>query len=68
MAHWIEATAEHKKHTLRLNSDAIAFFVQTEKDGPTHIHFVGSHFSAGNPDLLVLEAPDELMARIVRPR
>jgi hypothetical protein len=68
MAHWIDATAEHNRRPLKINADAIAFIIRTEKDGPTHVHFMGSNFAAGKPDLLVLETPEELVSRIQRPR
>ncbi len=68
MAHWIDATAEHKKRPIKLNADTIAYLVQEEKDGPTHVHFAGSDFSLGKPDLLVLEAPDVLLARLEKRR
>ena len=68
MAHWIEATAEHNRRPVRVNADAIAYIVQEHIDGPTHVHFVGSDFTSGKPDLLVVEKPDVLIARIERPR
>jgi hypothetical protein len=68
MAHWIEATAEHNRRRVRINADAIAYIVQEHIDGPTHVHFVGSDFASGKPDLLVIEKPDVLIARIERPR
>ncbi len=67
MAHWIDATAEHKKRAIKINADAIAYLVQ-EKDGPTHVYFIGSNFASGKPDLLVLESPKVLVARIEKPR
>lgn len=67
MAHWIEATAEHNKRPIRINADTIAYLVQELADGPTHVHFIGSNFSSGKPDLLVLETPDELVSRVQRP-
>lgn len=68
MAHWIDATAEHKKRQVKINADAIAYLVQEEKDGPTHVHFVGSSYTSGKPDLLVLETPEILLARIEKSR
>ena len=67
MAHWIEATAEHNKRPLKINADTIAYIVQEHNGGPTSVHIVGSDFASGKPDLLVLEKPDVLMARIQRP-
>jgi hypothetical protein len=67
MTHWIEATAEHNRRPVRINADAIAYFVQEQQDGPTHVHFVGSNFTSGKPDLLVLETPEVLLSRIERP-
>ena len=68
MAHWIDATAEHKKRPVKINADSIAFLYREEKDGPTHVHFVGSSFTSGKPDLLVLEAPEVLLARVEKSR
>lgn len=68
MAHWIEATAEHNRRPVRINTDAIAYLVQEHVDGPTHVHFIGSNFTSGKPDLLVIETPDVLTSRIERPR
>lgn len=68
MSHSIEATAEHHRRPVRINADGIAFIVQEYVDGPTHVHFVGSDFTSGKPDLLVIEKPDVLIARIERPR
>ena len=67
MTHWIEATAEHNRRPVRINADAIAYLVREHTDGPTHVHFVGSSFTSGKPDLLVLETPDQLLKRIERP-
>ncbi len=64
MAHWIDATAEHNKRPVKINADTVAYLVQELRDGPTHIHFVGSAFTSGKPDLLVLEEPDVLLARM----
>ena len=67
MPHWIEATAEHNRRPVKINAATIAYVVQELMDGPTHIQFVGSNFTSGKPDLMVLEAPDVLMSRIQRP-
>lgn len=67
MAHWIEATAEHNRRPVRINTDAIAYLVQEQLDGPTHVHFLGSNCNSSKPDLLVLETPDTLLSRIERP-
>jgi hypothetical protein len=67
MAHWIEATAEHNRRPVRINADTIAYLAQEHADGPTHLHFVGSNFTSGKPDLLVVETPDILLSRIERP-
>ena len=67
MAHWIEATAEHNRRPIRINADAIAYLIQDQASGPTHVHFVGSDFTNGKPDLLVLETPEDLIARVQRP-
>ncbi len=48
MAHWIEATAEHNRRPVRINAEAIAYLVQEQPDGPTHVRFVGSDYAA-NP-------------------
>lgn len=66
MTHWIEATAEHNRRPVKINADTIAYVVQELKDGPTHIHFIGSNFTSGKPDLMVIEAPDVLLSRIQR--
>jgi len=68
MAHWIEATTEHKKRSVKINADAIGYLVQDEPNGLTHIHFICSNFASSKPDLLVLEAPDVLISRMERPR
>jgi hypothetical protein len=68
MAHWIDATAEHMKRRVKINADNIAYLVRDEKDGPTHVHFVGSNYASGKPDLLVLETPEVLLARLEMPR
>lgn len=68
MAHWIEATAEHNRRPVRINAEAIAYLVQEQPDGPTHVRFVGSDYASGKPDLLVLETPEQLVTRIERPR
>ena len=68
MAHWIKATAEHNRRPVNINADAIAYLVQEQLDGPTHVHFLGSNFTSGKPDLLVTETPDDLVTRIERPR
>jgi hypothetical protein len=67
MAHWIDATAEHNKRPVKINAESIAYISQELNDGPTHLHFIGSDFSSGKPDLLVLETPDVLLARMERP-
>lgn len=68
MPHWIEATDEHKGRSIKINADAIAYLMQIEGGGLTSIHLIGSNQTFGKPDLLVLETPEELMARIERPR
>ena len=68
MAHWINATAEHKKRPVKINADNIAYLIREEREGPTHVHFVGSSSASGKPDLLVLEEPDQLLARMQRAR
>jgi hypothetical protein len=68
MAHWIDATSEHKKRQVKINADAIGYMVQDEPNGLTHIHFLGSNYSSGKPDLLVVEAPDVLISRMERPQ
>lgn len=68
MAHWIDATAEHKKRPVKINADSIAYLVQEEKDGPTHVHFVGSNYTSGKPDLLILEPPEVVVARMEKSR
>lgn len=68
MVHWIAATSEHKKRAVKINADAIGYMVQDEPNGLTHIHFLGSNYSSGKPDLLVVEAPDVLMSRMERPQ
>jgi hypothetical protein len=68
VAHWIEATAEQNRRPVRINADAIAYLVQEQVDGPTHVHFLDSNFTSGKPDLLVMETPDDLVARIERPQ
>ncbi len=68
MVHWIDATAEHNKRPVKVNADAIAYLVREDRNGPTHIRFMGSNFASGKPDLLVLEEPDVLLSRMERPR
>jgi hypothetical protein len=68
MAHWIDATEDHKERPIKINADSIAYLMQIEGGGLTSIHFIGSNHASGKPDLLVLETPEELMARIERPR
>lgn len=68
MAHWIDATAEHKKRPIKINADAIAYLLQEDKDGLTQVHFIGSNFASGKPDLLVLEPPEVLVTRIEKGR
>ena len=66
MTHWIDATSEHKKRLVKINSDAIGYIVQDEPNGLTHIHFIGSNYATGKPDLLVLETPEVLISRMER--
>ncbi|MFY0615003.1 MAG: hypothetical protein JXQ99_25965 [Hyphomicrobiaceae bacterium] len=66
MAHWIDATSEHKKRPVKINLDAIGYMVQDEPNGLTHIHFIGSNYATGKPDLLVLETPEALISRMER--
>ena len=66
MAHWIDATSEHKKRPVKINTDAIGYMLQDEPNGLTHIHFIGSDYASGKPDLLVLETPEVLIAPIER--
>ena len=68
MAHWIDATSEHKKRPVKINIDAIGYLVQDEPNGLTNIHFIGSNYATSKPDLLVLEAPDVLILPIERPQ
>jgi len=68
MAQWIDATSEHKKRPVKINTDAIGYLVKDEPNGLTHIHFIGSDYASGKPDLLVLEAPEVLMSRMERPQ
>ena len=66
MAHWIDATSEHKKRPVKINTDAIGYMLQDEPNGLTHIHFIVSDYASGKPDLLVLETPEVLIAPIER--
>ena len=68
MARWIDATSEHKKRPVKINADAVGYLVQDEPNGLTHVHFIGSNYTSGKPDLLVLEAPDVLISRMERQR
>ena len=67
MAHGIEATAENNRLSVRINADTIAYLVREHTDGPTHIHFVGSDYASGQPDLVGLDEPEVLISRIERP-
>ena len=68
MPHWIDATDEHKKRPIKINADSIAYLMQHEEGGLTSIHFIGSNYASGKPDLLVLEPPEVLLARMERSR
>jgi dTDP-glucose pyrophosphorylase len=68
MAHWIDAISEYKKRPVKINVDAIGYMVQDEPNGLTHIHFIGSNYASGKPDLLVLESPEMLTSRMEQPQ
>lgn len=68
MAHWIDATEEHNKRSVKINADNITYLEEGEKGGPTQVRFVGSNQPAGKPDLLVLESPEVLLGRMEKSR